>query len=168
MLQHSIEIIIASGIKPFILVLGANSDLLSQKIDNADGMVVLNKNWKDGMASSINAGLTALLEKYPALGSVIFMTCDQPFVTKLLLNDLIITHQQTGKSIVTSSYEEALGVPALFSKTIFPELLQLKGEAGAKKIIQKHIAEVATISFPKGKIDIDTIEDYQNLLKNNQ
>ena len=166
LLQHSIEIIIASGIKPFIIVLGANADLLNQKIVNPDGIVVLNNNWNDGMATSINAGLTALLERYPSIGNVIFMTCDQPFVTKFLLNELIITHQQTGNSIVASSYDDALGVPALFSKTVFPELLQLKGDAGAKKIILQHIDELATVSFPKGEIDIDTVEDYETLLKN--
>jgi len=165
LLQHSIEIIIASGIKPFIIVLGANADLLNQKIVNPDGIVVLNNNWNDGMATSINAGLTALLERYLTVDNVIFMTCDQPFVTKFLLNELIITHQQTGNSIVASSYDDALGVPALFSKTVFPELLQLKGDAGAKKIILQHIDELATVSFPKGEIDIDTVEDYETLLK---
>ena len=168
LLQHTIEIIIASGIKPFIIVLGANADLLNPNIDNPDGIVVLNKNWEEGMATSINAGLTTLLEKYPTVGSVIFVTCDQPFVNKFLLNDLIFTHQQTGKSIVASSYDDALGVPALFNKIHFPELLQLKGDAGAKKIILQHIDELATVAFPKGKVDVDTVEDYENLLKNNE
>ena len=167
-LQHTIEIIIASGIKPFIIVLGANADLLNPSIDSPDGIVVLNENWEEGMATSIIAGLTTLLEKYPGLGSVIFMTCDQPFVNKFLLNNLIFTHQQTGKSIVASSYDDALGVPALFNKNIFPELLQLKGDAGAKKIILQHIDELATVAFPKGKVDVDTVEDYENLLKNNE
>ena len=41
--------------------------------------------------------------------------------------------------------------------------MQLKGDAGARKIIQQHSDEVATILFTKGKIDIDTNEDYEAL-----
>lgn len=167
LLSHTAEVAVATGIQPLIVVLGANANLLIPEINTDQASVVINASWKDGMATSIIKGLTALLEKRPATDSVIFLMCDQPFVTSSLLNDLIIIHQQTGKPIVASSYENILGVPALFHKTIFPEILQLQGDTGARKVIQQHIIEVATVPFLKGKIDIDTAEDYENLLKNN-
>ena len=156
---------VAAGLQPLIVVVGADASLLIPEIDNNNTQLVINTNWKDGMATSIITGLSALLEKYPAMDSAIFMTCDQPFVTAALLNDLIITHQQTGKSIVASIYDSVMGVPALFYKSHFDELLQLQGDTGARKIIQQHINDVATVPFVKGKIDIDTPEDYENLLK---
>ena len=42
-------------------------------------------------------------------------------------------------------------------------MMQLKGDAGARKMIQQHSDEVATILFTKAKIDIDTKEDYEAL-----
>ena len=89
------------------------------------------------------------------------MVCDQPFVSSSLLNELIATQKNTGKPIVTSQYENAIGPPALFHKTIFPELMELKGDAGARKIIEQRSNDVATVLFKKGNIDIDTEADYQ-------
>jgi molybdenum cofactor cytidylyltransferase len=95
--------------------------------------------------------------------AVIFMVCDQPFVSASVLNDLINTYKETGKSIVTCNYGEVIGPPAFFHKSLFAELMELKADAGARKIIQKHSNEVATVLFIKGSIDIDTKEDYEAL-----
>ena len=168
LLRHSIEVAEGANMQALMTVLGGNADLLMPEIDSNNTLVVINKSWKDGMASSIIAGLTALLEKYPDTERVIFMMCDQPFVTATLLNNLMITHQKTGKLIVASSYDDVMGVPALFYKSHFDELLQLQGDTGARKIINQHVSEVATVFFAKGKIDIDTPEDYENLLKENK
>jgi len=64
---------------------------------------------------------------------------------------------------VTCNYGEAVGPPALFHRSLFNELMQLKGDAGARKIIEQHKDEVATVPFAKGNIDIDTEEDYEAL-----
>ncbi len=168
LLRHTIEAAVATGVKPLIIVLGANASLLTPEIDDNNTQIVINTNWKDGMASSIIAGLTALLEIYPDTERVILMMCDQPFVTTSLLNNLLITHQQTGKPIVASIYDGVIGVPALFYKSHFKELLQLQGDTGARKIINQDVSEVATVFFAKGKIDIDTADDYENLLKENK
>jgi molybdenum cofactor cytidylyltransferase len=91
------------------------------------------------------------------------MVCDQPFVSSVLLDHLISMQKNSGKLIVTSQYEDAIGPPALFHRTIFPELLQLKGDTGAKKIIEQRMNEVATVPFAEGAIDIDTEEQYKEL-----
>jgi molybdenum cofactor cytidylyltransferase len=91
------------------------------------------------------------------------MVCDQPFVSAFLLNELIVTQKNTGKPIVTCQYENTFGPPALFYKTIFPELLDLKGDAGARKIVEQRSNDTATVLFTQGNIDIDTEEDYKAL-----
>ena len=164
LLQQMINTAGDTGINPLIVVLGANAALLSNEIDTEKAHPIFNKYWQTGMASSINTGLNFLVEKYPLTDGVIFMMCDQPFVSAGLLKDLITAQKQTGKPIVCSNYQHVLGVPALFHKNIFPELLQLKGDTGARKIIQQHPDEVGSVQFLKGNIDIDTAEDYENLL----
>jgi molybdenum cofactor cytidylyltransferase len=91
------------------------------------------------------------------------MVCDQPYVSSELINDLIAKQKETGKTIVACNYGETFGPPALFHKSLFHELMHLKGDVGARKIIQHHSNEVATILFTKGNIDIDTKEDYNAL-----
>jgi len=146
-----------------IVVLGAHAELLEKEIEDKKIHITVNKEWSEGMASSVRCGINTLIQIAPAAESVMIMVCDQPFVSSALLNDLIVTQRGTGKPIVTCQYETTIGPPALFHRTIFSELLQLKGDAGARRIIEQKRNDVATVSFSKGIIDIDTEEDYKTL-----
>ncbi len=163
LLQHILSEAISSYASPVMVVLGANADLVSKEIDKTKVYVIENTEWEEGMASSVRIGLSTLLKTFPSVEAVIFTVCDQPYVSASLLNELINTQVETCKLIVTCNYGEAMGPPALFHKSLFNELMQLKGDAGARKIIQQHKDEVATVLFPKGTIDIDTEADYNAL-----
>jgi molybdenum cofactor cytidylyltransferase len=58
-----------------------------------------------------------------------------------------------------------LGVPALFDRSTFQELLQLDGDFGAKTIILSNRARVAEFSFPRGNIDVDTVQDFESIAR---
>jgi molybdenum cofactor cytidylyltransferase len=152
-----------SDASPVIVILGANPTVLEKEIEEKKIHITVNKDWEEGMATSVRTGITTLMQIAPDSDAAIIMVCDQPFVSSSLLNELIETQRQTGKTIVTSQYETAIGPPALFHKSVFPELLKLKGDAGARKIIEQRMNEVATVLFTKGNIDIDTEEDYRTL-----
>jgi molybdenum cofactor cytidylyltransferase len=163
LLQNAIDAAIHSTAAPVVVVLGANAEQVSREIDKSTTNVLINTAWEEGMASSVRNGLNEILFFDPSIDAVIFMVCDQPFVSADVINDLINTQRETGKQIVTCTYGDAIGPPALFHKTLFHELMELKGDAGARKIIQRHSSDVATVLFEKGKIDIDTETDYRNL-----
>jgi len=127
--------------------------------------MVNNPNWQSGMASSIACGLTAQDKWYPETEAVILMVCDQPFVNPKLLMQLSQKHEESGNSIVASSYANIQGTPALFHKKHFNELLAIEGDTGARSLIKKYTGSIQSVPFIRGGIDIDTIEDYQNLLK---
>ena len=122
-----------------------------------------NHNWQTGMSSSIRAGLQTLLST-DDLNAVVIMLCDQPFVNADILNDLVTTQRLTGKSIVASIYGTTRGVPALFSRNFFDELMSLAADEGARRTIASHPRDVATIIFPRGAIDIDTPRDHEELV----
>ena len=165
LLKHTIDEAAGSLAGIVVVVLGAGTNLVSNEINGSQVKIIENKNWKEGMASSMRIGLNALLLNKPDIDAVIFMVCDQPFVTSSLLNDLIAKQRETQKSIVASNYGETIGPPALFHQSLFAELMELKGDVGARRIIQLHSDEVATVFFPDGKIDIDTQKDYDVLKK---
>ena len=96
------------------------------------------------------------------------MVCDQPHITAVLLNKLLAVQKETGKPIVACSYSGVTGTPALFHKSLFPALLSLKGDKGAGKLLQQQTVSVATVPFPEGAIDIDTMEDYKKLNQQGQ
>lgn len=162
LLRHSIDIAIKANIGPIMVVLGANAATIVQEIP--EGVhCKMNENWSDGMASSIVCGVRALIELHPAIEGGILMVCDQAFISAALINELILTHQHTQCSMVTCSYGNTFGPPTFFHKSIFPELMELTGDTGARSILKKHATEVASIPFPEGVIDIDTESDYQKI-----
>lgn len=163
LLQKTMDAAIRSDANPVIVVLGANADQVSKEINKSKTHTIVNSEWEEGMASSVRIGLNELLFISPAAEAVILMVCDQPYISSELITELVNTHKQTGKQIITCNYGETIGPPALFHKSLFNELMELKGDVGARKIIQKHSDGVATISFTKGRIDIDTKEDYDAL-----
>ena len=164
LLQISIDVGIQSNTQYQLLVLGEKyAQILSQiKLGKMD--VVVNAAWEKGMASSLKLGLEYVMEK-GSFDQVVVILCDQPFISPELIDQLIITQNATGKGIVACHYKETNGVPVLFSKKYFPELLKLTGQEGAKKLIYEHPGDLALVDFELGIIDIDTREDYRDLIE---
>lgn len=76
-----------------------------------------------------------------------------------MLTELIHFHQASVHLITACGYDQSYGVPAIFNRKIFLDLLNLSGEQGAKKVIQKHFKNTQVISYPEAQIDIDTPKD---------
>jgi len=163
LLAHAINEAVNSNADAVVVVLGKDANLFKKELDEKKVRVAINSSWEEGMASSLRLGMDTLLKDKPYIDAVIFMVCDQPHISSSVLNELIITQQKTTKQIVTSNYGDSMGPPALLHKKYFEELMKLSGDAGARKIIQKNMNDVATILFPEGNIDIDTEEDYEKL-----
>jgi|SRR5215217_1842232 len=164
LLRHIAEIAVEIAGEKAILVTGSSAALIENEVSGLPCQTVFNAHWQEGMASSIVKGVTALNERYPDISGCIIAVSDQPFVTAEIFQNLI-AEVNSGAAIVASSYGDTLGTPAFFSKSYFDQLLQLKGSEGAKKLFLAHQANVRTVPFPLGTVDIDTQEDYKNLLK---
>lgn len=163
LLNHAVNEAMNAKADAVVVILGKNADLFQKEIDKEKVRVVINRDWEEGMASSVRLGLDTLLKTKPYMDAVIFMVCDQPHISSSVLNELITTQQKTTKQIVTCNYGGSMGPPALFHKKYFRELAKLNGDVGAKNIIRQNMNDVATVLFPEGKIDIDTQEDYDAL-----
>jgi molybdenum cofactor cytidylyltransferase len=163
LILHVAEVAITSVCQPIVVVLGANAEQIKPEISQLPVHIVENQQWADGMSSSIRVGLEALLAVNQNLEAVAIALCDQPFVSSQTINQLIEAYHLTGKPIIASEYAGTLGVPVLFSRPLFSELMALKSNEGAKKLIKKHIHEVFSVPFPEGSIDIDTPTDYEQL-----
>lgn len=163
LLQHNINVACNSLANEIVIVLGANAEIIKKEVNQKRARLTLNTAWQEGIASSIRCGLTTLLEIQPSPQALILMLCDQPYTSTTLINSLFTTHHETGTPIIACSYANTFGPPALFHKSLFPELLQLKGDTGARQIIHHHQKNTTLLPFPQGNIDIDTPSDYQNL-----
>ncbi len=149
-----------------IVTLGSRIGILKKEIEDLPVEIVENKDWETGMSGSIKIALKKLLADFDELKAVIVMVCDQPFVDESLLEKIITKFQETDSLIVACQYQNTLGVPALFHRQLFSELLALDAQTGAKRLIKKYHALAAAVQFPEGAFDIDTPDDYENLMYN--
>jgi molybdenum cofactor cytidylyltransferase len=162
-IRYITEVAIASVCQPIAVVLGANAEQIKPEISQLPVQIVENQQWTEGMSSSIRVCLEALNTVNQDLEAVAIALCDQPFVSSQTLDRIVEAYHFTGKPIIASEYAGTLGVPVLFSHTLFSELMALKSTEGAKQLIKRHIHEVFSIPFPEGSIDIDTPNDYDQL-----
>jgi molybdenum cofactor cytidylyltransferase len=153
LVEHAANTAVASGADQVVVVLGAGADAIEAALSSSEVTLVRNPDWSAGMASTIRAGISALSE---GIEVAIIALVDQPLVTPLHLAQLASKQAETGAQIVASSYAGIFGVPAAFSRELFPSLLALEGDAGARELIRQGNSEF--IEFPGASKDVDTVE----------
>ncbi len=154
---------IEAGCAPVVVVTGEDSAPVTLELTGLAASIVMNPRWPSGLGSSIGVGVQRAIDLAADLDALLLLTCDQPFVTVAVLAQIIQLRLTSGKSIVASAYAKTLGIPALFDRSCFPDLLRLKEDSGAKKIILARPHDVVSFDFPAGEIDIDTATDYEKL-----
>ncbi|HET6252520.1 MAG TPA: nucleotidyltransferase family protein [Puia sp.] len=159
LIGHLVDEAAGAGLHPIVVVTGAVD--LSAALAGRPVEIVGNLRWPEGMASSILAGVSAMMGR--EVDAVIIAACDQPYVSAPLFRELVVAGKEVGKGIAGCYYSGTIGIPVLFYRRYWGELLELTGHEGAKKILRLHEGDLATVSFPGGAIDIDTEEDYARL-----
>jgi molybdenum cofactor cytidylyltransferase len=160
LLHRTVETALLSRAKSVYVVLGYETEKVKLEITCLPVTVVENLNWQSGISSSIHSGIKSL---EPTMDAAIIVLCDQPKLSTGILNSLIDAYVSTRAPIVTSKYAGTVGVPTLYDRRIFPELLDLRGDHGAKGIIERYAFERIEIDFSGGEDDIDTVGDQGNL-----
>ncbi|MCM4156217.1 nucleotidyltransferase family protein [Gramella sp. AN32] len=164
LLEHAVQTARNSDAAATKVVLGANREKIQQQIAFHNAEVVVNPHWKEGLGTSISAGISAILQDRNQPEAVLVMLADQPLVDSEHLNLLIKTSAGNKEKIIASDYGKHPGVPAVFPPHFFKELLTLKGDSGAKEMMKNRAGEVISISAKNKLIDLDTPEDYQQFL----
>lgn len=160
LLQAIIDLADSLDFESKILVLGANAEDIKSNIKISNFELFQNKNWEEGMASSLRSGLGQLENN---IDHVLILLSDQPLVTREHLLKLIRKQLEVKVPATFSKYEEKPGVPAIFSRSLFPKLMNLKGDEGAKKLLHDQGFRYECIDFEKGNFDVDTKEDVERL-----
>jgi molybdenum cofactor cytidylyltransferase len=152
-----------SKVDDFLVVNGA----FQQKVEAVTSILKVSSHhnpvWKSGLGSSIKLGLSFFQNKYPELEALIYLLVDQPLLKVRHLDEMLETYRNWPLDVVASAYGDTVGVPVLYGSTVFSELMQLKDTDGGKKIIFNPKFRTASIPFPEGLYDLDTMEDYQRM-----
>jgi molybdenum cofactor cytidylyltransferase len=165
LLRRTVDTLLASPAWPVVVVLGAHLELIRPEVARLPVLIAENREWAEGLASSIRTGVKVLEEFSLSLEAALLVLCDQPNLSPETVTRLIEAHHRTGKSIVAASYGQHPGPPALFARSHFPELMELRGAGGAKPLLTRHPELLATVDLPELAADLDTAEDYQKFLE---
>jgi molybdenum cofactor cytidylyltransferase len=143
-----------------IVVLGARAAELTPLLTHSQSSVVINREWREGMASSIRAGVARLPASCTA---VLLMLVDQAAVTTEDLNRLVSAWRRQPDYIAAARYGTTTGVPAIFPRSTFSDLQSLRGDVGARVLLQRNPDRVVRVPMASAAIDIDTPEDLLKL-----
>ena len=161
LLDHAIGLAQAAGASPLFVVLGAHAEEIQRQSQLPHCTVLRNEAWSEGMASSVQTGIAAVIEQVPDASGAILLVCDQPALSAEHLRQLLALHRNDPGSIAASRYAGRPGVPAVFPRALFPALLELKGDQGARAVLQQSGRIIHQLEFPHGEWDIDSPEDLQ-------
>ncbi len=155
-----IESALESEEKDIHVVLGANASVIKNKIKKYPIKYIINENYERGLSSSILCGIKTL-SSYDA---VLISLGDQPKIDAIYLNKMISFFKKNKNCIVTSEYDDFNGVPAIFPKLFYTDLLKIKGDKGAKQLLNSKLNYIKSMGSSEKLLDIDTPEDYQKLI----
>lgn len=136
------------------VVVGAYPRRYRDEVKAAGAQVVMNPEWREGLASSLRRGIEALP---PEFGAALIILADQPFVERQHLEALLERHRSDGCDLVLSRYQGVLGAPALVARSLFPQIMTLRGDRGARTLT-RFASAVCEIPLRDSQ-DVDTPED---------
>lgn len=149
-----------------IVVLGHDAAEIQNQVDFAGVKVVLNDNYKNGQSSSLKMGLNNVSNRSHA---AMFLLGDQPLVDECVINKVIRAYQESLSPIVIPVFAGRRGNPVVIGRELFGELaVAAKGDAGARVLFNHHAGVIHHVEMDSSFIhaDVDTVEDYNNLVKN--
>jgi molybdenum cofactor cytidylyltransferase len=151
LVERAFRVCQEAGCSPVVVVLGASAADVREHCALRDAVVVTNDEWAEGMGSSVRCGVRAL--PLDVKGCVI-TTCDQPAVTSEHLRALMVSGELTA-----SAYARRHGVPAYFPLEMFAELMNLRGDAGARQLLE----DAKSFELASGELDVDTPSDLKRV-----
>jgi len=162
LVRAAADVALEARLDPLLVVVGGAGDEVAHVLAGLPLRIVANPDYAAGQSTSLRAGIAALGNDADA---VVVLLGDQPFVSAAIVEQLVAEWQAGGASIVAPTYAGQRGNPVLFARAIFPELLNIQGDQGARAVLTADRARLRLVAFddPRPLADIDTPEDYERL-----
>lgn len=159
--RHTVDSVFVDGVDSVWVVTGPDVEPIAAALAGLDVQIAVNAAPEEGQASSVRVGIAALPA---AVDAVLIALGDQPTLSPAVIPALLAARRVSPKPIVAPRYREGQGNPVLFRREIFPELLRLTGDQGARPVIQKEPARVewVELDLPMPP-DVDTPDDYEKI-----
>lgn len=160
---RAVEAALASPAWPVVVVLGSGAEAVRPFLSRLPVQMVENRNWAEGIGSSIATGVDVLDQFSGTLSGGIIALADQPRLSADTFAALGRAFRGRDQ-IVAARYSGIVGAPVLFGRAYFPELLSLLPQTGAQSVLAAHPESITPVDRPECAIDLDTPRDYERFL----
>lgn len=166
LLGNAIETALKLSVKEMIVVLGANYNAIKKELGHYPITILNNEDWQKGLGKSLAFGVEYITSSKQKVDGILVTLADQPLINAEFLNKLIDEFNKKEHPIIATSYKnKKYGVPVIFDKIYFEELLALNDDYGAKHLLKKN-KSLAKILIPElENLDLDLKADYESLYK---
>lgn len=151
-------------LSPLVVVLGAYADEIEARLPELlqRAMIVRNDRYAEGQSTSLQAGIRVLPDD---VDGALILLADQPEIEAPVIDEVMQAFEGSTALIVQAEYPEGPGHPVLLARELFPELLAISGDTGARGVMRSHAGELLRVPVPaySRPEDIDTEDDYQRL-----
>ncbi|HET9855907.1 MAG TPA: nucleotidyltransferase family protein [Methylomirabilota bacterium] len=163
-IRYVVESVLAGGVDSVWVVTGPDVEPIETALGGIEVQYAVNPAPEEGQAGSVRTGIAALP---PSVDSVLIALGDQPLLAPSIIPALLAARRASPKLIVAPRYRDGQGNPVVFKREIFPELLRLTGDQGARPIIQKEPTRVEWVELDLPMpADVDTPDDYEKIRAN--
>ncbi|MFQ5681627.1 MAG: NTP transferase domain-containing protein [Candidatus Binatia bacterium] len=162
-LQWGLEAALSSELDEVICVVRELKQLPQRvSLEHVKLRWITNERASEGQSTSIIAGLKAVS---PDCEAVLFLVGDQPLISTALINGLIQLFKKGAPLIAAPTFQGLTRNPVLFHKNLFPDLLELTGDKGARGLIEKYRDKAAFLEWAEESpfLDVDNWQDYERL-----
>ncbi|NUQ35635.1 MAG: nucleotidyltransferase family protein [Planctomycetaceae bacterium] len=166
LLDLAIGAVSLTEIERVVVVLGAGADAIQERLWLDECEVVVNARWREGMITSVKAGLNHLGE-WPEFLAV--LPADFALVDRRTMAALALRALSRGAGIpqlVRPSYRGQSGHPVVLGPEAIKAARGLSDAVGLDSLVQayKSVGELVEVDDPAVRFDIDTPADYQRAL----
>ena len=152
----------ALALDEVVVVLGRAADEIRERVNFGTARVVENPVFGEGCSSSYRAGIGAL---NPASTAIMIILGDRPQISPEIINELAGAWREHDAPIALCSYQGHKGHPMIFAQSLFPKLVDLRGDKAAWKLVDANAAVVQEVQFNVPfPDDINTLEDFERLV----
>lgn len=163
MLEKVLGVFRRAKVDEIVVVLGRDAERLRSEVRFHNERVVVNHEATRGMSSSLKLGLRSVS---PRAEAAIVALGDQPFLSPSTVDLIVEGYRAENSPIVVPVYGGKRGNPVLFAKSLFPEVMKVRRDVGAKSVVKKHGRKVLEIRVRDAGVllDVDTQADYEEAI----
>ena len=167
LIEWVLDAAINSKLSRVVLVVGCAHQkvlqALPEKLQHSKLSIEINPEYKKGQSHSLRVGLSKVKDDFPA---VMFLLGDQPMLNSATINILLERFWADDKDVCVPIYRGKRKTPAIFGRRFYTQLMGIRGDMGARQLIDENPDRVLTVEMdnPLCFLDIDTPQDYENLL----